>query len=238
MDIKTYLKKKYKLLVSLKLYWRIEYNTFIRIRKKSIYGHIDEKTILEPPINWTDPKLVYLYGCKIRSGLTLINYTGKFIVKKYTTIASNCTIVTGNHRKTVGVPYIVVGSYHINDKETDIIIEEDVWIGINCTLLAGAHICRGAIIGACSMVNKEIPPYAVAVGSPAKIIASVFTIDQIIEHEKQIYPEEERFSREYLEELFHLYYDGKKSIGLDFISEEQEHVVDDQKKQLGIDQYT
>lgn len=234
MTIKTYLRKKLKFLISLKSYWRRECSTFIRIRKKSIYGYIDEKTILEPPINWTDPKLVYLYACKIRSGFTLINYTGRFIVKKYTAIANNCTVVTGNHRPTVGVPHIIGGSYHINDKEDDIIIEEAVWIGINCTLLAGTHIGRGSIIGACSMVNKEIPPYAVAVGSPAKIIASVFTIEQIIEHEKQIYPVEERFSRDYLEELFRLYYDGKKSIGLDFISEEQKCIVDYQKKRFGI----
>ena len=41
-----------------------------------------------------------------------------------------------------------------------------------------------------------------------------FTIDQIIEHEKALYPENERFSREYLEELFAKYYDGKKVFGV------------------------
>ena len=123
---------------------------------------------------------------------------------------------------------------HIRDKETDIIVEEAVWIGVNCTLLAGAHIGRGSIIGACSLVNKEIPPYAVAVGSPAKVIASVFTIDQIIEHEKHLYSENERFSREYLVELFNQYYEGKKSIGINVsLTEDELKKIDQFKKAIG-----
>ena len=166
--------------------------------------------------------------------MNVINYTGKFIVKKYSAIAPNCTVVTGNHRPIVGIPHLFLGACHIKDKETDIIVEEAVWIGVNCTLLAGAHIGRGAIIGACSMVNREIPPYAVAVGSPAKVVASVFSIDQIIEHEVQIYPENERFSRSYLEELFAQYYVGKKSIGLDVpLSEVEKSKIDQFKKAIG-----
>ncbi|MBO5721054.1 MAG: hypothetical protein J6R61_05980 [Bacteroidales bacterium] len=64
------------------------------------------------------------------------------------------------------------------------------------------------------MVNKEIPPYAVAVGTPAKIIAAKFTIEQILEHEKLLYPEEKRFTKEYLEELFETYYKDKRTIGV------------------------
>lgn len=112
------------------------------------------------------------------------------------------------------------GVGHINDNEKGCIVEEGVWIGTRCTLLSGAHIGRGAVIGACSLVNKEIPPYAVAVGSPAKVIASVFTLEQILEHEQYLYPEEERFSRDYLEELFAAHFAGKKSIGLSTMKDE------------------
>lgn len=51
-----------------------------------------------------------------------------------------------------------------------IIIEDNVWLGEKVTVLPGVHICRGAIIGANSVVTKDIPPYAVTVGSPAKVI--------------------------------------------------------------------
>lgn len=209
---------------------------YLRINNPSIYGYLDKYTTLQPPLNCANPKLVYLESCRIRYNLKVINFTGKFIVKKYSAIAPNCTVVTGNHRPIVGIPQLFSNACHIKDKETDIIVEEAVWIGVNCTLLAGAHIGRGAIIGACSMVNREIPPYAVAVGSPAKIIASVFTIDQIINHEKQIYPENERFSKKYLEELFAQYYEGKKSLGVDvLLTDEEKNKLNQFKKTIGLD---
>lgn len=51
-----------------------------------------------------------------------------------------------------------------------IIIEDDVWIGEKVSVMPGVHIGKGAIIGANSVVTKDIPDYAVAVGSPAKVI--------------------------------------------------------------------
>ena len=81
------------------------------------------------------------------------------------------------------------------------IVEEDVWIGANVTLLSGVTIGRGATIAAGAVVNKSIPPYCVAGGVPAKVIKFYWTIDEILEHEKVLYPEEERYSREDLEQL-------------------------------------
>jgi acetyltransferase-like isoleucine patch superfamily enzyme len=49
-------------------------------------------------------------------------------------------------------------------------IEDDVWIGAHSTILDGVIIGKGAVIGAGAVVTKDIPPYSVAVGVPAKII--------------------------------------------------------------------
>ena len=51
-----------------------------------------------------------------------------------------------------------------------VVIEDDVWIGESVSVLAGVRIGRGAIIGAMSTVTKDIPPYCIAVGSPARVI--------------------------------------------------------------------
>ena len=51
-----------------------------------------------------------------------------------------------------------------------IVIEDKVWIGINSTILPGVKIGYGAIVGAGSVVTKDVPPYTVAGGIPAKPI--------------------------------------------------------------------
>ena len=49
-------------------------------------------------------------------------------------------------------------------------IEDDVWITSNCTVLPGVRIGRGAVVGAGSVVTRDVPPYAVVGGAPAKIL--------------------------------------------------------------------
>ena len=57
----------------------------------------------------------------------------------------------------------------LNNKK-DIYIENDVWIGSNAIILGGVRISTGAIVGAGSLVIKDIPPYAIVGGVPAKVI--------------------------------------------------------------------
>ena len=68
------------------------------------------------------------------------------------------------------------------------------------TLLSGAHIGRGAIIGAGAVIRKSIPPYAVVIGNPAIIVKFKWSIEEILEHEKKLYNESERLSIEQLEQ--------------------------------------
>jgi acetyltransferase-like isoleucine patch superfamily enzyme len=53
-----------------------------------------------------------------------------------------------------------------------ITIEDDVWVGSNAIFLDGAHVGRGSVIGAGSVVRGSIPPYSIAVGVPARVIRS------------------------------------------------------------------
>ncbi len=55
------------------------------------------------------------------------------------------------------------------------------------------------------MVTKDVPPYSVVGGVPARFIKLKWTINEILEHESILYPEAERLSIEYLEELFEKY---------------------------------
>ena len=54
-----------------------------------------------------------------------------------------------------------------------VIIADKVWIGFNVSVLKGVTIEEGAVIGACSVVTRDIPPYALAVGNPARVIRTL-----------------------------------------------------------------
>lgn len=58
-------------------------------------------------------------------------------------------------------------------KGSPVIIEDNVWIGLNCIILKGVRIGEGSIIGAGSVVREDIPPYSVALGNPAKVVKRV-----------------------------------------------------------------
>jgi acetyltransferase-like isoleucine patch superfamily enzyme len=61
----------------------------------------------------------------------------------------------------------------------NIIIGNDVWIGAKSTIMSGVKIGHGAIIGSTATVAKDVPPYAIVVGNPSKIIKYRFTKKQI-----------------------------------------------------------
>lgn len=81
------------------------------------------------------------------------------------------------------------GSYwfgHVHDfeEQQNTIIESDVWIGARAIIKGGLHIGTGAIIGAGAVVTKNVPPYAIVGGIPAKILKYRFDenlISQLIE---------------------------------------------------------
>ncbi|RMF98059.1 MAG: acyltransferase [Candidatus Schekmanbacteria bacterium] len=74
-------------------------------------------------------------------------------------------IFSSNHGTDTGV------AMNVQDfKEKDIVIGNDVWIGANCVILSGVTIGDGAVIAAGAVVTKDIPPYTIAGGVPAKVI--------------------------------------------------------------------
>lgn len=167
----------------------------------------------------------------------MVAWKGTLRIKKFAAVSSQCLIIPGAHIPTVGLPQFL-SITHINDQDREIVVNEDAWVGARCILLSKCEIGRGAVIGAGSLVSKKIPPYAVAVGSPAKIVGVRFTIDQIIKHEQILYPADERMTREELETLFKTYYEGLNSIGTSEISDEDAEKLKQAKKEFGIPDYT
>lgn len=172
------------------------------------WGYLGEGITLDVNNIISNPENVYLYGNNGLKQATILTTNAKFIMKKNSGSAYGLKVVTGNHARIVGIPYRnITESIKPKGLDMDVVVEEDVWIGINVTLLAGVTIGRGATVAAGAVVSKSMPPYCVCGGVPARFIKFYWTIDQILEHESKLYPEEERYSRQRLEEIFNRYAD-------------------------------
>jgi acetyltransferase-like isoleucine patch superfamily enzyme len=86
------------------------------------------------------------------------------------------------------------------------IIEKNAYIGVRCTILPGAVVGRESIIGACSVIRRKIPPYAFVTGNPAKVVGFKLKPEEIIEYERENYPENERIPLEKLERDYSKYF--------------------------------
>ena len=115
----------------------------------------------------------------------------KLIIGKFCAIAKGIEFIMSgaNHRinSITTYPFNIMGNGweksapSLSDLKLkgDTIIGNDVWIGQNVTILPAVHIGDGAIIGANSVVAKNIPPYSVAVGNPCEVKRKRFDEDLI-----------------------------------------------------------
>jgi len=100
-------------------------------------------------------------------------------IGKYSSIAPYCTFIFQTHN--IDTITTRTNPKKVTVSKGDIIIGNDVWIGVNATIMGGVKIGDGAVVGACSLVTKDVPPYAVVGGVPAKIIKYRFTEEQRIQ---------------------------------------------------------
>lgn len=64
-----------------------------------------------------------------------------------------------------------------------VVVEDDVWIGHGAIILSGVTIGRGSVVAAGSVVTKDIPPYSIAAGVPARVLKKRFSDEDILRHE-------------------------------------------------------
>ena len=84
-------------------------------------------------------------------------------------------------------PWIGDANYNFKGKNLKIEIENDVWIGYGPIIMTGVKIGRGSVVAAGSVVLKDVEPYSIVAGNPAKVLGKRFSEEQIKEHEKQYY---------------------------------------------------
>ena len=151
----------------------------LKCAKFFVYWQTRKKVIENPHIQIAKSAILYSYEhicCK--SGLIKIGENA-WVNRMCGIFANKGTVKIGNN-VLIG-PGTIIHTGHHNFEQTDIpikvqggtekpiIIENDVWIGANCTIVGGTRIGAHSVIGAQSFVKGDIPPYSVAYGVPCRV---------------------------------------------------------------------
>jgi len=108
------------------------------------------------------------------------NQNAGVMIGNFCSIARNVSFQTFNHNFKKPTNYFIGQNFFKdkweNEKVTKgaIVLKNDVWIGTHCVILTGVTIENGAIVAANSVVTKDVPPYGIMAGSPAKLIGYRF----------------------------------------------------------------
>lgn len=138
-------------------------------------------------------------GSSIPKGSVFYCTEAPLTIGKKVIFGPNPTIITRDHRIDFIGRFIMDSNDKLPENDAPVTVEDDVWAGANITILKGVTIGRGSVIAAGAVVTKSCPPYSIIGGVPAKILKFRFTVDEVLEHEKALYSESQRLSREELE---------------------------------------
>lgn len=150
----------------------IVYSEYMNLWLCKRLGKAGENAIIHYPFKVIGEQNIFLEDdVSIGSGATIFTKNAKIIIGIKSFSGPNLTMISGDH------PYLP--SIYMRDickmllpnareYDSDIIIERDVWIGTNVTILKGVRIGRGAVIAAGSLVVRDIPPYAIGGGDTCK----------------------------------------------------------------------
>lgn len=96
----------------------------------------------------------------------LVTTDGGVSIGHRTLIGYGTSILSANHK----IPAKPGRIFDAGHEKAEVIIANDVWVGANCTILPGVTIGEGAIIAAGSIVTKDVPPFSMVGGVPARVI--------------------------------------------------------------------
>ena len=147
-----------------------------------------------------DPALITIgSGCRVAAELMIFGHGGRIVIGENCFVGAGTRIWSANDIR-IGSNVLISHGVNIHDTnahslsaarrrhhvkeifynahppelpdvpDSCVVIEDDAWIGFNSTVLKGVTIGRGAVVGACSLVTKDVAPFTLVVGSPARVV--------------------------------------------------------------------
>lgn len=174
-----------------------------------------KKWIKDNPTNFTVPMKIYdsqvvRIGQNTYGAIDLLqnNNLSRLIIGNYCSIASNSLFVLDSEHRvdtisTYPFKVKILGEKEEATSKGDIVVGDDVWIGARAIIMSGVTIGQGAVVAAGAVVTKDVPPYAIVGGVPAKVIKFRFEqeiIDELLKVDYSRLTKEE--IKSHLDELY------------------------------------
>ncbi len=93
-------------------------------------------------------------------------------IGKYCLIAANTSIMDSHGHSIADSDCL--RRHCTQDEPEEVVIGDNVWVGMNCIITKGVHIGKAAIVGAGSVVTRSVPAFTVVGGSPARVIRKIY----------------------------------------------------------------
>ena len=152
---------------------------------KATLGACGENVRIAYDIDFKGNKNIFI-GSNSQIGPHALFWTtrAKIIVGEKVLMGPNITIITGDHRIDVIGKHIidVRDDEKLPEHDADVVIQNGAWISSNVTILKGVTIGEGTVIAAGAVVTKDVEPYSIYAGIPAKKIKNRFSDAHMTEH--------------------------------------------------------
>ena len=122
----------------------------------------------------------------IRPGATLMASESGIDIGNKVMFGPNVTILGGDHNTSVIGKYMYDVKKKKHGDDLPVLISNDVWLGCGCTILKGVTIGEGAIVAAGALVVKNVSPYSIVGGVPARLLKNRFTTEELKKHKMSL----------------------------------------------------
>jgi acetyltransferase-like isoleucine patch superfamily enzyme len=175
--------------------WRRAWMLFVR----PAFGRYGRNFIFDPRDHFNHENIEVGDDVSLGRGAVLMATQSKIRIGNKVMFGPNVTVVAGNHNTSQVGRFM----YDITNKrpedDQDVVIEDDVWVGCGAIILKGVRIGRGSVIAAGALINRDVLPYTIVGGVPAKIIGVRFRdLETLHGHDAALYPPEKQLSDDVL----------------------------------------
>ncbi len=171
--IKKILMGIHKLILGIK---SMVYRVFVMPTRKALFAECGKHVFVGKGGQYTHENIHLGNHIFLAPNVNFMCTRAKIYVGDHVMFATGSYVITGNHR--IDIPGRFMDSITDEEKspedDQDVVFKGDNWIGVGAIILKGVTVGEGAVISAGAVVTKDVPPYAVVGGVPAKVIRRRF----------------------------------------------------------------